>query len=158
MRIYAFSNRADAEPLNNVVARTSYSCGRSRYEVARILTFFIEYLAEEIARGRVVSIQGFGAFGAWLDERKCVLAKDPVPRCRPEFSPARGLRETVALTAPFSRVGKRKLINHRKSHSLGSRATRTSSRVFTSAQAIREAIDAQLGNCFDWPEPGSAPD
>ena len=158
MKIFAYSRRADALPLIDVVARTAHASGRSRYEVARTMTFFFEYLAEEIARGRVVSIQGFGAFGAWLDERKSVLAKDPVPRCRPEFSPARGLREAVALTAPFSGVGKRKLMNHRKSHSLGSRATRTSSRVFTSAQAIREAIDAQLGGSYAWPEPGSAPD
>ncbi|MEM7517370.1 MAG: hypothetical protein AAF368_10660, partial [Planctomycetota bacterium] len=154
MRIFAFSRRADAEPLNRVIAKAANDSGRSRYEVARTMTFFFEHLAEEVAHGRVVSIPGFGAFGAWLDERKSVLAKDPIPRCRPEFSPARGLREMVALTAPFSRVGKRKLTNHRKSHSLGSSATRTSSRVFTSAQAIRDSIDAQLGGCYDWPEPG----
>lgn len=156
MRIFAFSKRSDAEPLNRVISRTSHASGRTKHEIARTMTYFFEYLSEEMAQGQVVSIQGFGAFGAWLDERKSVLAKDPIARCRPEFSPARGLREMVALTAPFSRVGKRKLTNHRKSHSLGSRATRTSARVFTSAQAIREAIDAQMGGCYDWPEPGEA--
>lgn len=158
MRIFAFSNRADAAPLNDVIARTAYDSGRSTSEVARTMTFFFQHLTQQMARGKVVSIQGFGAFGAWLDERKSVLARDPIARCRPEFSAARGLRETVALTAPFSRVGKQKLGNHRKSHSLGSRATRSSSRVFSSSQAIRDAIDAQLGGSFDWPEPGNAPD
>ena len=52
-----------------------------------LLTF--KAVRNEVGQGNVVSLPGFGAFGAWLIESRAALARDSSPRCKPVFSPSR---------------------------------------------------------------------
>ena len=66
------------------------------------------------------------------------------PVCIPKFSPARGFRAQVMLSAPANDAGKRDLEAHRRNHSVSVRRY-SSRRVFTSMKQFRDDITRQLG-------------
>ena len=106
-----------------------------------------EFLADEVSQGHVVKLPVFGQFAAVLMERKCDLARDPTPRCKPEFSPSVGFIQQVRTCAPATPAAKRRLDRHRRRNHPSSRAGKSASRVFASSAAVREAIAAQLAGC-----------
>jgi nucleoid DNA-binding protein len=144
MNLPFYSRREHAESLMRILDHVANKTGSSRYMVAFLMTYFLEGIADEVARGNKVRLPGFGLFAASLVERKAALARDPTPRCRPAFSPSRGFVEQVRLTAPVSKSGKQAISNHRRNHSSGSRSTQCSARVFKSGEAVRASIKAQL--------------
>lgn len=154
MKIPGYSRREDAKPLQDAIDRTASMSGYDRYAVLRITTFFLESIAHEVCLGHAVGIPGFGVFAPWLIETRSALARDPRRRCKPVFSPARGFQEQVRWAAPASRKGKQKIAHHRRNHSISSGSTRCSARLFTSMEAIRQSINAQMGHSLDWPEAG----
>jgi nucleoid DNA-binding protein len=145
MRIPFESKSDTGRPLKDVLLRTASECGYTHYEVARVMTFFLEHLADEVTAGKVVRIPGFGAFGAWLIETASALARDPRPRCRPVFSPARGFQEQVRYAAPPNRGPKERLMRHRRNHAPATHRDRSHSRVFTSMDAFRRMLSVEAG-------------
>jgi len=135
-------------PLQRALDFAASKIGVSPYTMAMAATYFFEQLADEVARGRVVRVPGFGVFAPCLDERPQYLARRGGPRCVPRFSPARGFRMEVMLSAPPSRAGKTALKAHSSNHRVSDQRY-TSARVFTAMHAIRDQISAQLGRCLD---------
>lgn len=118
----------------------------ARHEVSEVVAEFLEGIIDEVARGHVVSVPGFGAFGPWLIETRSALARDPSLRCKPKFSPARAFTLQVRNSAPASRSGKRKLSRHRRNHHHSAkRADRVHGVVMTKEQ-ILASIQAQLSS------------
>lgn len=151
MKLPYYSKRKDMEPLNDAISRTVARSGYDRAAVIRIASFFLEHVADEVTRGRTVRLPSFGAFAPWLCETKAVKARHPHGCMKPVFAPSRGFREQVRWTIP-SRKGKEDIARYRRNHSLSSGSTKTSARVVTGMEAIRQSIDAQMYG-RDWPEP-----
>lgn len=131
-----------AEPLARAIDRTANDMGLDDVTVLRMATYLWQHIADEVARGHVVAIPGFGAFGACLDERKR-LGK---PIMRPVFSPAQGFKAEVSLTAPYSRASKIKIRQHRSNHRFDLDKNYTHKRTWSTMGEIRDAIDAQMSD------------
>lgn len=134
-------------PLQRALDLAASKVGLSPYSMAIAMSHFLEQLADEVARGRVVRVPGFGTFAPCLDERRQYLARRGGPRCVPKFSASKGFRIEVMLRAPLSREGKVALKAHSSNHRV-SEQRYTSARVFTAMHAVRDQISAQLGRCL----------
>lgn len=145
MKLPGFRNREDAAAFNAVVTSVAEKTGMSSYAVVTALSYAIEAAADEVARGGVLRIPGFGVLAAWKDERRSVVAKLGKPIMTPRFSASRGFRAQVALCCPITSKGKRAIARHRQNHSSGVASGSCSARVSSAAHSIREAIKAQMG-------------
>lgn len=143
-----FCSRGDKlRALQDVLDATARDTGYSSYEVARLMSFFIENVADEVTRGHVIRLPGFGLFGPWLDQRKWVLARwHPIhPVCRPVFVASRGFRQQVRYGSLPDPAAKQAIERARRNHSIGSRPDKQHSRVFTAQAAFRAQIERQMG-------------
>ncbi|MBK8099594.1 MAG: HU family DNA-binding protein [Planctomycetes bacterium] len=142
IRIPYLSKAADRESLQRCLDISAERSGVGADGVVRVMTLFLEAVADELTRGRAVRIPGFGVFvPAPIPERHRRMSRDLTHRCRPVFSPSRGLRAQVALGAGPNPENIRILKRHRSNHA-NSTGTR---RVFSAMQALRQQVAAQLG-------------
>lgn len=148
IRIPALSKAEQGRPLQNALDFTAARTGISTFSVALAMSYLFEGIAEEVSRGRVCRIPGFGVFAPCLDERPQYLARRGGPKCIPKFSAARGFRQQVMLSAPPNRTGKKALSVHRSNHRV-SETRYSPSRVFTAMHAMRKQISAQLHQIGD---------
>lgn len=152
IRIPFLARSEQALPLQRALELAANKIGVSQFTMAIAASHMFEQLAEEVARGRVVRVPGFGVFAPCLDERRQYLARRGGPKCVPKFSASKSFRTDVMLRAPPSREGKAALKVHRSNH----RVTGDSigrERIFTAARAARDQISAQLGRCIDTGDP-----
>jgi nucleoid DNA-binding protein len=121
------------------------AAGRSGVSVDGVvvaMSLLFEAISDEITKGRTVRVPGFGIFvPAPIPERHRRMSRDMSPRCKPVFSPSRGLRAQVALGVGPKPENLRILKRHRSNHSNATGAQR----VFTAMQALRQQVAAQLG-------------
>ncbi|RLE15990.1 MAG: hypothetical protein DRJ50_15500 [Actinobacteria bacterium] len=148
IRIPFLSTSEQGRPLQEALDLAASQAGISQHTAAMMMTYFFEGIANEVTKGHIVRIPGFGVFAPVLDERKQYLARRGGPKCLPRFSAAKGFRMQVMLTAPASRAGKVALATHRSNHRC-SQNRYTTSRVFASMKAMRDQISLQL--CVDRP-------
>jgi hypothetical protein len=127
-------NKERQKPLWACIDRASRELGLSHATVALSMTYFLEELASQVTKGRVVRIDGFGIFGPrW---------HIPTERMRPNFSYSRGFREQVRWGCNESFDQKKTLRIHSKNRS--NNARRTNMRVFSSMESTRKEIRKQL--------------
>ena len=143
-RIPYLSNSEQAQPLKDVIDFTAESTGLDTRKVAVVLSYLLEGIATQVGVGRTVRLPGFGLFAADLDERRQYLKHRAGPVCHPKFSAAKGFRAQVMTSAPMSRIGKKDLSNHRRTHST-SPYRYTTRRVWKSMEDFRNDIARQLG-------------
>jgi len=152
IRVPFLAKAEQSLPLQRALDFAATRVGLSQYSMALAMTFLFEQIADEVSRGEIVRIPGFGIFAPSLDERPQYLARRGGRRCIPRFSPSKGWQHEVMLRAPPSRAGKAALRVHRSNHRVTEgRAGRE--RVFTAMHAIRDQISAQLGRCLDTSDP-----
>lgn len=143
-RIPFLSDRAQAQPLKDVIDFAADRTSTDTRRVVLVLSYLLEGVADQLCSGKTVRIPGFGVFAPYLDDRSQYRARRPGPVCIPKFSPARGFRAQVMTSAPASHAGKRDLENYRRSHSV-SEQHYSATRVFKTMQRIRDDIARQLG-------------
>lgn len=142
IRIPYLSKAVDRASLQRCLDMSAERSGVGADGVVRVMTLFLEAIADELTRGRAVRIPGFGVFvPAPIPERHRRASRNLAPRCKPVFSPSRGLRAQVALGVGPRPENIRILKRHRSNHS---NAT-GSQRVFTAMAALRQQVAAQLG-------------
>ena len=142
VRIPFLSKSADRESLARCLDISAERSGVGADGVVQVISLFFEAVADELTRGRVVRVPGFGIFvPAPIPEKHRRMSRDLSPRCKPSFSPSRGLRAQVALGVGPRPENIRALARHRSNHA---NATGTS-RVFSAMQALRQQVAAQLG-------------
>ncbi|MBI3817445.1 MAG: hypothetical protein HY286_02050 [Planctomycetes bacterium] len=132
-----------AEPLYGIFRRTARDSGLHDYQAAKIVSFFLEHLADELADGNIIRIPAFGIFAPWANEKKCLLARG-LYRAAPVFVPARTLRKQVALSAPYNNRTKPTVTRYRSNHRLNARPKKKNDKVYLSMQALRNDIERQL--------------
>ena len=140
-----FSKRAHAQPLKDIVDFAANETGLDTYQVCRVMSFFLEGIADQLSLGRTVRFPGFGVFAPYLDDRPQYRSRRPGPVCIPKFSAAKGFRAQVMTSAPANDAGKRDLENHRRSHSVSEKHYSTR-RVFRTMAYFRQEIARQLGD------------
>lgn len=144
MRIPSMPNAESAAPLRRVLERVAEQSGMSPYLVALVASRLLEEVADEVSCGHAVSFPGFGLWAPVARRVRGATGEPSVVRCTPRFSASRAFREQTRLCCPLTTTGLRKIRQHGKNHAPNSRATRGSSRVFSSQSAIRAAIAAQM--------------
>ena len=144
-RIPFLSNRSQAQPLRDIIDFVANETGLDDYRVSRVMSFFLEGVADELSMGKTVRLPGFGVFAPYLDDRPQYRSRRPGPVCTPKFSAAKGFRAQVMTSAPANQAGKRDLENHRRSHSV-SEENYSARRVFQSMAYFRRDIARQLGD------------
>ena len=138
------SSSEQAEPLRRCIEAAASKTAVTQYTATIVMSHFLEQLAAEVAKGRVVRVPGFGTFAPWLIENPASVARWGGGRSKPVFSPSRGFREEVHLAAPHNPDAKRAINRHRRNHALGSGGDRSRDRVFTAMEAMRQNISAQM--------------
>jgi nucleoid DNA-binding protein len=142
VRIPFLGKAADRESLRRCLDLAAERSGVGADAAVRVMSLFFEAVADELTKGRAVRIPGWGLYiPAPIPERHRRASRNPTPRCKPVFSPSRGLRAQVALGVGPRPENVRMLKRHRSNHA---DATGTR-RVFTAMQALRQQVAAQLG-------------
>lgn len=144
IRIPSDSKQSKNEALARVIETTAANTGLDEYKVAEAMTWFLESLADEVTRGRMVQIPGFGAFFPVPDA--VAANRSRVRRCRVRFHPAVGFQQQVKHGSPPQETIARKYRNYRCNHSAGDSSSGHHSRVFTSMKYFRDEISRQLAH------------
>lgn len=134
-----------ADPLRRIVQDTAAHTGLSPQHVAVLASYFWEALADEVSKGRSVSIPGLGLFAPVTRSVRARGSDVKVASTVIRFSASRGFREQVRFGAPPNETGRRRYNRHLKNHALGGPESRCSQRTFTAAKAFREQVASQLG-------------
>lgn len=129
----------DAEPLKRCIKFVANNMAVSDHFVAVSMSYFLEAIAAEVSKGQIIRIPGFGVF---LPKRSTFRHKGE-HYAFPCFSPSHGFRHEVKSACPLSKVQQKALNNYRSSNSVGSKAKKHTSRVFTSMKAFRTVMRAQ---------------
>lgn len=136
------SKAADRVSLQRCIDTAAERSGVGADGVVVVMSLFLESIADELTKGRVVRIPGFGVFvPAPIPERHRRMSRNLRPRCKPVFSPSRGFRSQVALGLGPQPDIIRTLAQHRKNHA----GTTSTHRVFSAMEAMRQQVSAQLG-------------
>jgi nucleoid DNA-binding protein len=134
-----------ADPLRRIVHDVAARSGLSPQQAAVILSRCWEGIAEEVSKGRAVTLPGFGALFPVTRSVCARGTKTKVTQTVVRFSAARGFREQVRHGAPPNEKGRRRYVRHMRNHALGGPDHRCSERTFMAARAFRDAIASQLG-------------
>lgn len=139
IRIPSLAKKENAE-MASVIETAARRAGISDHEMLRLSTHLFEVLSDEISRGKIVTVPGFGKFAAIY--LKHFRARAGVMRAR--FSPSYALINQVRLCCPITTKGNRSLKLHEKNHAYLSN-TRPAARPFSAAEALRLSIASQMG-------------
>lgn len=136
--------REDAMPLKNVISYAAEQSGRSPHEIARMMTWFLEGIVNEVSMGRVVRIPGFGMFAPLTYRVPKPLMSNGDVRVRPYFSAANGFRLQI-MSSVVPDFGRNARFQRARSRGqLGS--TRAESRTSVTMAEIRRHIDKQIAS------------
>jgi len=129
----------DGKVLERILVNSARSMDMTPHEVALVMAHFLENLADELSKGRVIRLPGFGMFAPVAVEHR---KQSGVMKVYPSFSPAVGLRNQVDVCCPPNKAGVIALTKHRKRHHPASRKDKVGSRVFTAMKKLRQNINA----------------
>lgn len=130
---------ASGQGFRDVIDDAARAAGVDDVTMLRHMSYFVEALADRVARGSIVTIPGFGKIAA------CYLARPghhAGKRMRPKFVAHAGFRHQVVLCAPVSTKGNDALSKYHSKHAYDS--AQLTSRPFKAMQKIRDDIKAQM--------------
>jgi hypothetical protein len=138
------SKGESSKPLKRCIRHAAQENGVSEFVVARVMADFLTQLAEEVSTGNVVSIPGFGKFGAIPVEPKRPRPNGQ-PFVVPRLYPARAFRNECDATCSVPRARKNvdALRGYARHQHPTSRPERAHSRVFTAMKSFKERLTAQ---------------
>lgn len=128
-------HRESAKPLKRCIELAANRTGHSEEQVVAVMTLFLEALADEVTKGRAVSIPGFGMFV------QSGVQRFQKVRYRPNFIPSKPFRDQVTFgTRPLPEV--RKAANgYSRNHARGGDS---GARTFAVLERIRKAVTSQV--------------
>lgn len=144
IRIPFLSRSTDGAALQRCIDTAADRSGLDVGSVAIAMSWFLETVADELTKGRCVRIPGFGLFApAPVPERHRRMSRNLKPRCKPVFTPSRGLRAQVAMGLGPTGENSRAIARYRKNHADTTGAS--GRRVFTAMETFRQRVGEQLG-------------
>ncbi|MFO1010529.1 MAG: HU family DNA-binding protein [Planctomycetota bacterium] len=146
MNIPFMPNAQSADPLRRIVQHTAAQTGLSPRHVAVLASYFWEALADEVSKGRAVTLPGLGLFAPVARTARPRGSRERVTTTVIRFSASRGFREQVRYGAPPNLTGRQRYRRHLRNHALGGSDARCSERTFTACGAFRSAIESQHGS------------
>lgn len=144
MRIPMLPKAADTKPLIDCMRFAAEETGVTESTAALVMSAFLQELAAQVCKGRIVRIPGFGVFGCAIKRGKRACAQNggrPVPH--PKFSPSHGFRQECRYTAPVNEKTHKQIEKHQDNHAL-SRKGHAHERVFTAQEGFRDQIRLQM--------------
>ena len=133
-----YLRRAHAEPFERAVRNTAKHSHASEFSVARLLSFFAEAVAQEVAEGHVFRFPGFFVVGPWLVERGIHEG-----RCLPRFQASPAFNDYVLLNCTARQSRNKELQAHRR------RRRRRPSNLTTAMEGFRARVEAQDRRLLD---------
>ena len=129
-----------AKPLERALNYCAQKMGTSDHFAANMMSYFLEAIANEVTRGEVGRIQGFGIFApyGYLPRKKGLE-----PYCLPSFVGARAFRNQLKAACPYRRHHNKEIGTYRRTNHGSSKAKKDTSRTWKAMHAFRTAIDAQ---------------
>jgi len=124
------------QDLGEVIDTAARNAGITDDQMALYMSYFVEALADRVARGGIVTIPGFGKFAACLIHHPRTGRK-----MRPRFAAHAGWRHQVVLCAPVSTRGNAAMEVWGRTH-IGNHSP--TSRPFKAMEQIRASIRAQM--------------
>lgn len=127
--------RKPAEPLKRCIDMAANRSGHSEEQVVAVMTLFLECIADEVTKGRAVSIPGFGMF-VQSGKRRAGRTIH-----RPNFIPSKPFRDQVTFgTRPLPEVSKA-AITYSRNHARGGDS---GARSFAVLQRIRKMVTEKV--------------
>lgn len=114
IRIPFASKSEQYEPLRACIERAAIESGLTEFQVANVMSLFLEELSEQMGKNKLVRIPCFGIFGAKTWNRDYRKSKLKMPTCYPAFSGARPLRNLVSLKCTPTQTVLDAFLYHRK--------------------------------------------
>lgn len=146
IRIPHATRQEEVQALKNAIERACVDSGVDEYTATMWLTRFLEAAADELTKGRVLSIPGFGLFVPYVLPPSRRGSATPVPPlCTVRFSAARPLRNQVRYGTP-NEANNGRYIKHCRNHHPSSDPKKENQRVFTAMKGMRDRISAQLSH------------
>jgi len=139
IKIPSFPTAESAQPLKKVIEWVAEQMGVNEYHVAQTMTYFLEGIINRVSMGDGVSIPGFGIFVPYALLK---TSRRKIPYCVPVFSPSRGFRNSVKLTAPYSMKWREKHETHKANNRRGKRPRKERMMGFTAMNAMRIAFES----------------
>jgi len=139
MRVPFFTKSERAAPLQRCIDHAAGEMGMSEYVVATTMSHFLEKVSEEVSRGRVVRLPGFGVFGPKMS-RGMHGCK---PRYYPAFSAARCWRNLIVMFCKPTAADLEAVHRHQHNHVPSSGSTHVSSRPLTAHRGFRRQLLGQ---------------
>jgi nucleoid DNA-binding protein len=128
------------EPLQRTITKCAQKMGVSDHFAANLVAYFLEYTADEVTRGEIVRIPGFGIFAPYgYTPRKKGLEK----HCLPSFNGSRAFRNQLRAACPYRRHRNKEIDTYRRTNHGSSKAKSHTSRTSSAMHSFRQHIDAQ---------------
>jgi hypothetical protein len=137
LRFHFPSTKTGTSPLAEVCREAAQAAGCNQAQMATAMSFFFEKLADKVASGKAVSIDGFGQFSPWACQNKVSGEKYVAPR----FVAHRGFRNLVKVSCLLSNACNVQAEYYRASNSR--RVVTTRDRTFVAQASFRQQIIAQ---------------
>lgn len=129
------------ETLQACIERVSRETRFNQFQVAVLISYFLEELCEQVARNRAVNIPGFGMFApvTWKPRTR----GGGKPYCVPKFAASRGFRNAVRTQCSTTGAWDKAMRRHAQRHHYSNRHFRSAARPFTTFAAWRAQFLAQ---------------
>ena len=129
-------HRKSAVPLKRCIELAANRSGRSEEQVVEVMTLFLEAIADEVTKGRAVSIPGFGMFVQSGVQRFQKVT------FRPNFIPSKPFRDQVTFGTRPDPTVRRAANFYSRNHARG--GGDKGGRAFAVLERIRKAVTAQV--------------
>ena len=124
MRIPADGKSESYRPLNACVVRAANGTGISQQTAALVMSYFFEEMVEQMTKGRIVRIPGFGAFGPKIDASRRAKRANGRPVPRPSWSPSYGVYTQILHCCPTDTISSGQMRKHQQNHGPGGTLTK----------------------------------
>lgn len=128
-------HRKTAESIKRCIEMAANRSGHSEEQVVQVVTLFLESVADEVTKGRAVSVPGFGMFV------QSAVSKLGRVWFRPNFIPSKPFRDQIRFATRPDEAVKLQARRYSRNHARGGDSGR---RAFAVLQRIRDAVTSQV--------------
>jgi hypothetical protein len=130
----------DAEGIGMAVQKAAERAQMSPRDYAYIMTFLFEEIVNQVCKGKIVTMPGFGQWGPWAYSGGWKATKDLPPVCLPRFQASRCFRNEVMVACTPRKALNHIMSNYQMNHCQRRRVPIDSKRSCTALSAYRRCL------------------